>query len=359
MSFSARPAHRLLAVAGLAAVAAWLAGGLAAAADRDLHARYAGLFADDSRTQAVLLVAIDPATLTAWGPLPWPAEREQQLADVIEAGAPRLIVGPEGQVALRPADGSPSTLAGEPDGDPDYIFAGENTDPEAADVARVATMGVDPLIGPALLREKNPSFPAAALRALGLPVRDGPLPAHYVSRLPTVPAHRVALGEIPAVTFRDRVVLIGRSDAAAATVNTPLGPMTPAQVEAHALLGALDGVAWTDAPAWLRLVATGLWALALALGLRGRGALGVAAIVTIAIGLVALIDLGLFAAGVVRLGVGTAGLVALAAGLAHVLIPAPGALGAGHALLGAGLRERSDGALAASAASGLHKVSDA
>src|SRR5688572_2104288 len=85
----------LLLVAGLAAAASVLAADVSGLADRELHARYAGMFADESRTQAVLLVAVDEPTLAAWGPPPWTDEHAEALAGALEAGAPRLIVWPE------------------------------------------------------------------------------------------------------------------------------------------------------------------------------------------------------------------------------------------------------------------------
>jgi CHASE2 domain-containing sensor protein len=316
-------------VAGLAAGVAGLGADVGTLVDRALHARYAGLFADESRTQSVLLVAVDAATFEAWGPAPWTGDRSEALVSALEAATPRLIVWPE----------EDATLAG----------------PRVADGS---TMGIDPLIGPPLTRATDPGFPGAALQALGFPQRHGPLPAHYVSFLPMVSAHRVAAGDIPPATFHNRVVIVGRTDRAVATVATPLGPMSPAQVEAHALLGVLDGAAWNVLPAWLRNGAFAAWALGLARALRGRSVAAIVGIAAVACGVAALVDVGLFAAGVARVGIGSAVLIAVAAVVAQLVLPSPAALR--RAWRRRRLRERADAMLAAaSTASGVRRWSDA
>ncbi len=282
-------------------------------------------------------MAVDAPTLDAWGPPPWSSARREALARALEAETPRLIVWPEQYAGsdFAAVDPSPPAPAGE-----------------------TPTMGIDPLIGPRLTRTTDPGFPGAQLQALGVPGRGGPLPANYVSSLPTVSAYRVVAGDIPGSTFRDRVVVIGRSDRATATVATPLGPMSPAQVEAHALLGVLDGVTWRTVPVWLGLVALMVWALGLARAVRGRGLAGVLMIAAAACGAAALVDLGLFAGGVARIGVGSAGLVAVAVAVAQLVLPTPATL---TALWGRRrLRERADAMLAAaSTASGVRRWSDA
>ena len=314
-----RSMHRSIVLAALAVVAAGLAAGIAPAADADLHARYAGLLAGPSRTQGVVMVAVDDAALLEWGAPPWPEDRRAALAAAIERGGPRLVIWPPEQV---PGD----SLA--------------------------APLGVDPIVGPALVRAEDPGFPAAALAALGEPPRAEPLPARFVTRLPTVPARRVLAGEIPTSTFRGRVVVVGRSDAAAMTVATPLGLMSPAQVEAQALLGLLDGARWWFVPGWLRLAALGLWALALAWALRGRGMAATLVIAATASVAVVALDVGMFAAGLLRLGAAAPVLVALAAaGLQSTGLAA-------QALTPTEFGEHPSSVLTTTA-SGLHKVSGA
>ncbi len=322
MPIPVRAQHRLLLVAGLAVVAAWVSAGLLAGPERQLHARYARWLAGPSETQAALLVAIDEAALGEPG-------LRARLEPAIAAGSPRLVIWPA------PAATWPEGHVGDP-GYGAVDGGGEG--------------GVDPLIGASLVRAAEPEFPAPVLTALGLPGRAGPLPTRYVAQLPTVAALRVAAGEIPASTFRDRVVIVGRTDAAASTVVTPMGMMSPAQVEAHALLGALDGQLWAATPAWwwLGLATTG-WALLLALALRGRGLLAVVVLTGVAVATAVAVDAGLFAAGVVQLGFGPAIVVA-------VVVAAARLLGLTEGALRADLLERTG---ARGGASGLHKVSDA
>ena len=330
-------AATLFAVAGLAVGAASLGADIGIDADRSLHAHYAGVFAAESRTQAVVLVAVDAPTLDAWGPPPWTSEHITALAGVLTAARPRLIIWPEGHVGRG--------FASAPE---DRRENGGNG----------STLGIDPLIGSPLTGSTDGGFEAAALQALGFPESDGPLPAHYVSVLPTVSAHRVAAGEIPSSTFRDRVIIVGRSDREAATVATPLGPMSPAQAEAHALLGVLDGVPWIAPPSWMRHGAMLLWGVCLARAVRGRSSTGVLAIAVAACGLAALVDLGLFVAGVARIGVSVAVLVAVAAAVVQLALPTQAALK--RAWTRRRLGERADAALAAaSAVSGVYTWSDA
>jgi len=325
-----RSPYRLLIVAGVAVVAASLASGLTAAADRDLHALYARTLIGRSPSQAVLLVGLDPET----------APDLQRLAAAIDAGYPRLVIWPERQDAARASAGSQE-------------LRDTGVDPaRAAEAARGSALGIDPLRGPVLLRAQSPEFPAAALRSLGLPARDEPLPARYVTGMPSVPAHRVAAGEIPAGTFRDRVVLVGRTDLAAATIDTPLGQRSPVEVEAYALLGAIDGAAWMPVPAWSRLVALALWALGLARAMRGRRPGAIVALTLLACMVALAVDAALFELGLLRLGA-SAALVVAAVVCAGRLV---GRLG--RTLAPAGLLARTDDAFA-STTSGLRKVSGA
>lgn len=343
-SFKQR-ARELAVIAVMAVVAAWLAAGLTTSLDRDVHALYARAVAGPSRTQAVVLVALDAETQAAWGPTPWSAGPGEALAAALAAGAPRLVIWPEGQEALAgPGAGG--------EGDPGYVVREAATG--AGEEQVQTSVGVDPLLGAVIVRAQNPEFPATALRALGLPGRSEPLPTRFVAHLPTLSAHRVATGEIPPATFHDRVVLVGRADAAAATVATPLGPMSPAQVEAHALLGALDGEVWSSLPAWPRRVATGLWALVMAALLRRRSAASSAMLAVAAAAAVLGLDFALFAGGLLRVGVGAALVMTVTAAIAGQL------LGLGERLQARDRLAASATSMAgASTASGLHKVSGA
>ncbi len=335
-----RPQYRLLIVAGLAVAAATLGSRLTARADRDLHALYSRTLIGRSSTQAVVLVGLDDETRAAWRGQDVNAQLVA-LAAAIDAGYPRLVIWPERQIDAVGLDGSQALRAG----DPDYLVVGD----PVAEVARGAALGVDPLRGPILLRAQSPDFPAAALRSLGLPARAEPLPARYVTGLPSVPAFRVAAGEIPAGTFRDRIVFIGRNDPMAATIETPLGRMSPVEVEAHALLGVVDGASWTPVPAWSRLIALSLWALALTRAMRGRRTGAIVALTLLACMVVLAVDAAMFELGLFRLGASAALLVA-------VVVCAGRLVGRiGRTLAPTGLLARTDDAFA-STTSGMRKV---
>lgn len=285
MTISTRPLQHSLVVASLALAAVGVASAMIPAVDARLHAAYTRAFARPSRSHAVVLVAVDAATRAGWGDPPWAPVLTEELGAEIERGGPRLVIWPQGQAPGRATEG-----------------------PDAP------ALGVDPIVGPTVLRAADPGFPAAALAVLGAAPRREPLPVRFASQLPTVSARRVLAGGIPASVFHDRVVVIGRDDAEVATIATPLGPMSQAQVEAHALLGVLDGARWLAAPRWLRLAALALWALGVARLLRARAPVELLSLMASA-GFVALVfDAALFAAGVMRLGAAAPIVVVVATG---------------------------------------------
>jgi hypothetical protein len=353
MPMPRRSPYRLLIIAGIGVVAASLASGLTAAADRELHALYARTLIGRSATQAVVLVGLDAeqAQALASGD---PAEvaQMQALAAGIDSGEPRLVIWPERQLD-EPVSTSSAGSQGLR-GDPGYVLRDpQNLAQQLAEAARAPGLGVDPLRGPVLLRAQSPDFPAAALRSLGLPARLEPLPARYVTGLPSVPADRVAAGEIPAGTFRDRVVIIGRNDRMAATIETPLGLMSPVEVEAHALLGLIDGATWVPVPAWSRLVALALWALGLARAMRGRRPAEIVALTVLAVFVAFALDAALFEAGLLTLGAGAAVIVAGTVGAARLV----GRLG--RTLAPSGFLARTDDAFASTTSGMRRKVFDA
>ena len=286
MATSTNPLQRTLVGAGLALLVAGAASAVTPALDARLHGVAARAFARPSRSHAVVLVAVDEATRTAWGAPPWAAALTDELAAEIERGGPRLVIWPPGHVQ--------------------------------EDMSQGPAVGIDPLVSPTLLRAEEPGFPGAALAALGLGSRAEPLPVRFATSVPTVSARRVLAGGIPASTFRDRVVVIGRDEPALRTVATPMGAMSPAQVEAQALLGVLDGARWFVLPLWLRIAALVLWALAVARSLRDCAPLEMLGLAAL-LGLGALaIDAALLAAGVMRLGAAAPVVVVVAAVATHL-----------------------------------------
>lgn len=292
------PWQRTMAVASVAAAAAWLLGAVGEAVQGPLQAGYARALAGESATQAVVLV--DTAD----------ADEVQGLAAALVGDGARLVVDAEGVTGcgLRVADGTclaeqvPEDRSGGP-----WIREGT--------AAAAALAAID--AGPA-----------------------GPVAVRYVRRLPTVAAARVVAGEIPAGTFAGRVVVVGRADAAAASVATPLGAMSPAQVLAQALLGVLDGAAPVAVAGWARALGLCAWAGVSALLLRRRGGRALVGMMIAAL----VIDAGLYIGGI------AAGL----AGPCMVATLVVGAIEVGLRVVRVTGRAAEPGRDAEPAASGLH-----
>jgi len=124
-----------------------------------------------------------------------------------------------------------------------------------------------------------------------------------LSRLPTVRARDVAEGSIPDVTFTDRIVLLGVTDPAHALhVDTPLGRLSPAEVEAHALIGLADGVVWAELPIALAYLGCGLFALVLLWAFSRLSVRQAAVLVVTSSLLVLVVDFATFQRGLIRLG---------------------------------------------------------
>lgn len=184
------PFH-ILALTGFTAVAAWHGAAIGAPVDRVVDAVYAPSSTMESRTQGVVLVAVrgDP-----------PA----RLYEAIAVGAPRMVVDLEGL-----ASGC------------------------ALWVEHVGCL-MGPVVVDRFAEIAEPSEPRAV-------------------RVPTVPAQRVASGEVPSGTFGGRLVVVGRAEP---------GPMSQAQLLARRLLTIVDE-AGASVPAWGRALALALWVVAL------------------------------------------------------------------------------------------------
>ena len=105
-------------------------------------------------------------------------------------------------------------------------------------------------------RLAGPSVAGQVIERAGLPRPPGEhLPVNFFGPgrgFPTLPAGRVAAGEIPPRTFAGRIVVIGlRGQAVASLVPTPVGPLSPAEVQAQALHALATGAGLSDAPGWL------------------------------------------------------------------------------------------------------------
>jgi len=324
---SLRPGGRArlaLLCTGVALAAVFLADatGVVGALDANLRRIYYGVRGARDRDARVILVAIDEHTVDAWGPPPWGWDRYQTLIDRIEAGGPRLVAvlepGPRvlpdapvpGDLQARAAAGGNLVL---PPVDPG--FGQPQLVTSTHGVVEAVSLGSDrTLAGPSITRQ--------LIERAGLPMPVGDtLAVNFAGppdALPTLPAHRVATGEVPARTFHNRVVVIGlRGERFAPVVPTPVGPMSPVEVHAHALLGLATGAAWHPLPSWELALAGGLLALIFALALPRLGTRQAMSILTAEAVLIVIADYLLFAHAGVRAGAG-APLVGLVAGATTV-----------------------------------------
>lgn len=288
--------------------------GVVAAIDEGSRRHYVALAeylgASRESSELIVVVAADRDTIAAWGPPPWPAKRLAELVDRIEISEPDLIAE-LGHTRL--------FAAGD---DLDRLVESRR--------AELLIQSVDadlrsPWSGLGLDRGDLVLGPDSRLVELGarsdrLPPIPERLPVHWLtpgSRLPVVPAHQVARGKIPARTFARRVVVLGLTDLDyAMPVATPIGLLSPVEVEAHALTGLADGVVWADVPSLWSYLGCALLAVALLWSLERLRVVSAAIAVLGGVALVLLVDFALYERGVLRLGCGHALLTigAIAAG---------------------------------------------
>ena len=235
--------------------AAWLLSviGIGDAIDRIAQRSYYAL--REPRPAAKLMfVAIDEQTVGAWGPPPWSWVRYQQLIAPMRAGGARLIAmvepGPRvvdnepipPQLAAGVAAGwliLPTSSAGYPQ--PSLTLS-------SAGVVDAIDLG-DPM---------QPSITRDLIGRLGGDIDARTLRVNFIGgpdRLPTLPAHHVALGELPQSTFYDQVIVIGlRGERFTPLLPTPVGAMSPAEIHAHAVHAVMSSATLTGLPGWVGLL---------------------------------------------------------------------------------------------------------
>jgi CHASE2 domain-containing sensor protein len=247
---------RGVAIAFVAAlVVAWLlsAMGFGAAIDRVAQRSYYEL-RGARETAPLLFVAIDEHTVDVWGPPPWPWSRYQELIAPMRAGGARMIALVEPGPRIVADSAIPTELtAGVGEGwllIPSASFAYQQPA-----VALSSTGVVDAIdLGDPV----NYSITRDLLERLGAKPSGRTIGVNFIGspdRLPTIPAHHVSRGELPPSTFYNRVIVIGlRGERFSTQLPTPVGPMSPAELHAHAVHAQiaqahLVGVSW-----WLQLV---------------------------------------------------------------------------------------------------------
>jgi CHASE2 domain-containing sensor protein/GAF domain-containing protein len=220
--------------------------GLVGAIDAQLRDRWVQLGEVAGRPRPtnslVILVAADHDTIAEsdWGPPPWPASRLEQLIDRIEPGGPVLIAevghtrmfesGPELDRVFAEHEGVELLVTRDPSGRSSPWVAGglDNGDMVLGKDGRMHLIARAASLGP--LGERLPV-------AWMVPT----------SRLPVVPAYQVAADQLPQSTFEHRIVLLGITDPAyEMLLETPVGRLSPAEIEAHALAGLADDAVWSE-----------------------------------------------------------------------------------------------------------------
>lgn len=239
----------------------WLAsaGGLAPAVDRVVQRSYYALRGDRSTTTQLVFVAIDEHTAARWGPPPWPWTRYVELIKPLSRSGARLIAVLEPGPRVVTPGPLPSELA-------EGVAAGWLIVPAVGTSHRQPAVVLDPAgvvdaieLGSGTVAD--PSITRTIVEQLVGSIDEPTLEVNFIGtadRLPTVPAHHVAEGELPPSTFRDRVIVIGlRGERFTPSVPTPVGPMSPSEVHAHAIDGLLNDAAWVAVPGWVDALVVG------------------------------------------------------------------------------------------------------
>lgn len=232
----------LVVVAALLLVFALDVAGLVAAIDDGLAARWVRLSeanGDARRTNsAVLLVAADDETVEAWGPPPWPADKLVPLLEEDNNGA--VLIAEAGHARLFTPSAELDALIGE-----HHLLFARSDEPRASPWSGIGLEHGDIVLG-------DDSRMHRIARVASLAAIGERLPVHWLvpaSRLPVVSLHEAAADRNFRAPFRERIVLIGLTDPNyEMLLDTPIGRLSPAEIEAHALTGWTDGVAWSPMP---------------------------------------------------------------------------------------------------------------
>lgn len=102
-------------------------------------------------------------------------------------------------------------------------------------------------------------------------VATGALPVNYLAErdaLPKIPFSTLLSSQAQTGSFEGNIVIIGKTQIPEVhPINTPIGPMSPLEVHAHAISGLVDGVVWDEPSPLVRhgflLLLLGAWCLRL------------------------------------------------------------------------------------------------
>lgn len=310
----------LVVVAALLLVFALDVAGLVAAIDDGLAARWVRLSeanGDARRTNsAVLLVAADDETVEAWGPPPWPADK---LAPLLEQDNGAVLIAEAGHARVfKPSDELDALI-----GEHHLLFA-------RSDERRASPWsGIGLEHGEIVLGDDSRMHwiaRVAKLAAIGerLPVRWlAPSTSLDSARLPVVSLHEVAAEPNLRTSFRERIVLIGITDPDyEMLLDTPIGRLSPAEIEAHALTGWTDGVVWSPMPLALTYLLVAGFAIVLLWVFARPGVAKSLLFASLAAIAVMVVDYACYQRGLVRVGSGHGLLTIVAVSVSYWLYEA-------------------------------------
>ena len=243
-------ASGLIAALLLVSFAHWL--GLDQALDSRLRELFYKLRGERSSQKRVLLIEVDDASIRRLGPLPWPQEHYVDLVRQVERGKPRAVafIEPSSLVWTRDVRARASALERvlmppiQPSRTDEPRYLG--TEEKVASLPLYTSLG-------------EPTRFTTLIAEVGLAVPDGErLPINYLGpdvQVPVLSAISVINGNISQQAFDDKLVLVGGAHTETTmSLPTPVGPMSLAEIHAHALLSVDDGVAWWQpAAAWIWL----------------------------------------------------------------------------------------------------------
>lgn len=209
-------------------------------------------------TAPLLFVAIDEHTVDVWGPPPWSWARYRELIAPMRAGGARMIALIEpGPRIIADDNAIPADLTAGVAGGwlliPTTSFAYEQPAVALSSTGVVDAIDLGDPVDYSITRD--------LMERLGAKPQGRSLAVNFIGtadRLPTVPAHHVARGELPPSTFYNRVIVIGlRGERFSTQLPTPVGPMSPAELHAHAVHAQIADAQLVSIAWWIRLVMCG------------------------------------------------------------------------------------------------------
>jgi CHASE2 domain-containing sensor protein len=258
---------------------------------------------------SVLLVAADAETIATWGPPPWKAERLTEVLDKIEDGGP-VLIAEAGHVRLFESSETVDALIRD-----HGLMMARSDEPRSSPWS-----GVGLEHGEIVLGEHSRLHLIA--RAAGFAAFGERLPVHWLvpsSRLPVLTLHEVVDDRhMQRSAFTQRVVLLGVTDPEyELLLDTPIGRLSPAEIEAHALTGLADGNACVKLQTHYVYLLCGGYAMLLLWAFTRLAGSRTTVLLLASCMLVLVLDYACYQRGVIRLGSAHALLTAVAIGLSY------------------------------------------